>query len=220
MGKVPKVIEMKVLVGIPLPYGISLEKVFLNKIKALGTDLEVFVVQDTEEESKKGDKIYRVMKAREKIREYFLSKDFSHLLFIDSDIDFPQNTLEILLSYDKDMIMHSYKKRIGHQIVMTGFGCTLIKRKVLENVSILDPQIKEGLNHVSEDTFFLKNVYFGGFSIVLLSNVLNIKHSKPISAEDVWKWVAAENQMKMAFQRIPKVDRNEEDYSEKDLNNN
>ena len=145
---------MKILVGVPLAFDDKLNEEFERKVHALGENIEIYVVQDTKEESIKGDKIYRIMLAREKIREYFLSKDFSHLMFIDADISFPEDILSKFLSYDADFIYHGYNARFGDKIVLAGFGCALIRRNVVEQISFIDENICDKVNMVQKMSYF------------------------------------------------------------------
>jgi len=45
---------------------------------------------------------------REAIRTYFLAGDWTHLVFIDSDMFVPQNMIEVLLSHNKDLVSGVY----------------------------------------------------------------------------------------------------------------
>jgi hypothetical protein len=108
--------------------------------------------------------------ARTIVGERFLaSPQFDALLMCDLDQKFPKDTLEILRAQDKDIVSGHYMKRTTrgmtsiwqasvfpcdwpylpfidpprdglHRIGMTGMGCVLIKREVIEAVgSILPP---------------------------------------------------------------------------------
>ena len=88
----------------------------------------------------------------------FLKSDCDYLLFLDSDIVFPSNIIDLLLKHGKDFVsalyftrknikpMHRFLKGgeyVGAQEVKpnelveadaVGLGCSLIKRKVIERV--------------------------------------------------------------------------------------
>ena len=52
----------------------------------------------------KDQPVVMLAKAREKIRNYFLSKDYAFCFSLDDDIFIPKNSIQKLLSYDKDCI--------------------------------------------------------------------------------------------------------------------
>ncbi|MBN1941076.1 MAG: hypothetical protein JW772_02740 [Candidatus Diapherotrites archaeon] len=97
--------------------------------------------------------------ARNVLVENFLKSDCTHLLFLDSDMVFPPNIVELLLKHDKEVVSGLYflrkmllpsfrmlNKEGNYQssydfpknelvkVDATGLGCMLIKRKVLEKV--------------------------------------------------------------------------------------
>ena len=96
--------------------------------------------------------------ARNTLVQNFLDSDSDYLLFLDSDIVFPANLLDVLLKHEKDVVSALYfaRKKItpvcrlykdGNYVSMpieelpkktlfkvdaSGLGCVLIKRKVIE----------------------------------------------------------------------------------------
>jgi len=88
-----------------------------------------------------------------------LQGDYTHLLFFDSDMAFPENTLQKLLDHDKDIVGGFYVRKreefaptvfkLGErpegkfvtewindfkEVEAIGTGCLLIKREVFENI--------------------------------------------------------------------------------------
>lgn len=170
----------KILIGIPIHYTQKISEKLKADLKKLRGNFEVLFERDLPEDAYRGDRIYRIAKARERIRQYFLSKDFTHLLFIDSDISFPPETLEVLLSYDADLVFHGYTSKLNKLEIDTGFGCTLIKRKVLEEIPIFKGisfnKNFSGKFSKGEDILFKLRAKEKGFSIIDLSDKLEIKH--------------------------------------------
>jgi hypothetical protein len=93
--------------------------------------------------------------ARNTIVDDFLKTDYTHLLFVDWDATFPENSAEILIDSDKDIIgANAAKKQTGKPVVennidgeplnyidhdieqvnIIGMHVTMIKREVLESV--------------------------------------------------------------------------------------
>lgn len=118
-----------------------------------------------------------------------LEKDATHLLFIDSDMLFPSDALEQLLSHDKDIIGVEYNKRKfpletvtaylpdekksktkPFKVGIAGTGLMLIKTDVFKN-----PQMDknwfsfgrnaEGKNVIGEDGWFCNTARDAGYDI-------------------------------------------------------
>lgn len=113
----------------------------------------------------------------------------SHVLFIDSDMRFPKDTVERLLAHDKDIIganciqrrtdvelptaqkeggmLFSSRNMKGiDEMDYLGFGVTLIKRAVFEKVS--EPWFAtpyDGTKFVGEDIFFCTKAKEAGFRV-------------------------------------------------------
>jgi hypothetical protein len=87
--------------------------------------------------------------------EAALGRECSHILFLDSDMVFPPDTLEILLSHDKPVVGATYVRRklpsallhrelvgearVGHglrEVARLPLGCTLIQAEVFEELAV------------------------------------------------------------------------------------
>lgn len=106
---------------------------------------------------------------------------FDYLFSVDSDIVLPRNTLDKLISHDKDIVTGIYIQRKVNQHILElykngrnikydeikgldlvevdscGFGCILIKSKVIEDIKYPQFVYKSAIDHkdtISEDTFF------------------------------------------------------------------
>lgn len=171
----------KVLIGIPIPSQQKIPSHLASALKNLRGNFDLRIERDLPGEDFKGDRICRIAKARERIRQYFLSGDYSYLLFIDSDIDFPPETLEVLLNANADVVYHSYLAHKGYPgiggIIRTGLGCTLIKRKVLEKCDFITGIEEEGNEaNKGEDILFKEKAENASFSVLVLENCLHLKH--------------------------------------------
>jgi GT2 family glycosyltransferase len=128
---------------------------------------------------------YQVDQVRNLIADWVV-KGYDYLFAVDSDIGFPPDTLSRLLSHDKDIVTGVYRQRIPDRQVIEifernerggynhidwekikgkglvevgacGFGCTLIKKKVLEDIGYPQFLYKSALDHndtFSEDLYF------------------------------------------------------------------
>lgn len=135
---------------------------------------------------------YQVDQIRNLIAEW--GKNYSYLFCVDSDIVLPNDALIKLINADKDVISGVYVQRNDKQIVelyedtaqgqiniptnkmeqglmkisACGFGCVLIKQKVLSTLQYPHFKYKSALNHkntVSEDVYFCNKAKENGFEI-------------------------------------------------------
>ena len=115
---------------------------------------------------------------------------YDYLFSVDSDLAFPPDTLEKLLSHDKDIVSGLYIQRLPGQnlelygktgrikieeltgplmeIESCGFGCVLVKSEVLKKVGYPQFVYHSALDHshtLSEDTDFCIKAKKAGFSI-------------------------------------------------------
>jgi hypothetical protein len=132
---------------------------------------------------------YNVAVNREFLADYMLKvAKPDYMLFLDTDVIFPRNTIERLLKYDKDIVGGVYftKKepflpvirRLENNKYMKiydipdedpfrvdgiGFGMMLIKREVFERTQ--KPWFFNKHDSVSEDLYFCKKALNNGFDI-------------------------------------------------------
>lgn len=59
-----------------------------------------------------GTRIERIIRGRNKLREWALRGNYAHLCFIDSDVIPPQDTLRRLLSHNKDIVLGVYLSHV------------------------------------------------------------------------------------------------------------
>ena len=121
----------------------------------------------------------------------------SHVLFIDSDMTFPQDMVQRLLAHDKDIVATNCARRRmptgptaqktlpdgSRQLIYTmpdstgleevesiGMGVMLIKRKVFESLSepwFETPWRTDKRGYIGEDVFFCRKAAAAGFKIYI-----------------------------------------------------
>lgn len=122
-----------------------------------------------------------------------LETSCTHILWLDSDMVFPTNTLQVLLSHDKDIVACNYSTRVQPhkpvafrssndldarlgesdgltKIFAVGMGCMLVKRHVYENMEKPYFSItwnKDYTNLVGEDIYFCTKAHESGYDIYL-----------------------------------------------------
>ena len=113
----------------------------------------------------------------------------SHVLFIDSDMKFPPDTIKRLLEDDKDIVgancasrtYQAVTARLGGEYVDSwgpghklrevdsiGFGVTMIKAEVFKQLDepwFAMPWVMDEKKHVGEDIFFCKMAQNAGFHV-------------------------------------------------------
>lgn len=141
---------------------------------------------------------------RNEIVKETLRDNYNYLFSIDSDIVLPTDALKKMLEADKDMITGLYIQRIedthtvevyrstngdgrahipyellkGKGIVEVagcGFGCVLVKRKVMEGLKYPYFVYRSALDHAhtySEDVYFCKQATDAGFTIWADTSIL------------------------------------------------
>jgi len=120
---------------------------------------------------------------------------FTHMLWLDSDMRFPPDTLERLLKHDKDMVCASYTERTNPFLPVAfpdiedttvrgftlpdttglapidacGFGCSLIKTEVFKNIErpyfVVGWTPHGGGHHVGEDLYFYIKAKNAGYQL-------------------------------------------------------
>jgi hypothetical protein len=126
-----------------------------------------------------------IVSARTFCAKEAIEKKSTHIFFIDSDMEFPPNTLKRLLAHDKDIITVEYNRRKLppesvtqpleeksetelYKARVIGAGCLLIKTSVFEKVA--KPWFNFGRNSVGEvvigeDTWFANSARDAGFDV-------------------------------------------------------
>lgn len=174
-----KMKKLKILVGIPIPLNQKIPSQLKEDLKNLQGEFDVLFMKDRPEDAFKGERIWRIALARDRIIHHALDYDYSHILFLDSDISFPSETLKVLLSVDADIVSHNYDSKLKKERISQGMGCTLIKRKVFEKCSFSKGMKMRGnfeKGGAGSDILFRKQARKKGFKIINLDRKLNLKH--------------------------------------------
>lgn len=133
--------------------------------------------------------------ARNKIVYYMLQRDFTHLLFLDSDMWFPKKSLSKLLADDKDIVGGFYvRKRKGFlpnaftlnyrtpdgkymtevvtelkEVEAIGTGCLLVRREVFEKLGKpwfeYHSSTDDDCHMVTEDLVFCEKAKEAGYQV-------------------------------------------------------
>lgn len=133
-----------------------------------------------------------ICKNRSEIAKHALETKSDYILFLDSDMVFPDFTLHALLLHDKDIVGANYVKRregaydsntqaMNKEMVVTkpdstglvkcdfvGTGCVLIKTDVFKDLPkpwFLIPYIEAKDDFGSDDVYFCRKAREAGFSI-------------------------------------------------------
>jgi hypothetical protein len=130
---------------------------------------------------------------RQQLVEQALQTDCTHIMWIDADMQFPVDTLNILLAADKDIIAGNYSTRVPphrpvafksknnldsrvfsgkgiEKVWAVGSGMMLVKREVYENVSPPHYKIEyseDYTNLVGEDIYFCNLVNKDGYEVYI-----------------------------------------------------
>jgi hypothetical protein len=120
-----------------------------------------------------------------------LETDCTHIMWIDADMQFPIDTLNILLAADKDIIAGNYSTRVPphrpvafksklnmddrvlsgsgiEKVWAVGSGMMLVKREIYENISLPHYKIEYNENYTSlvgEDIYFCNLVNENGYEV-------------------------------------------------------
>jgi hypothetical protein len=140
---------------------------------------------------------YNVDQVRNLIAEWVVKGPYDYLFSVDYDISFKPDTLVKMLSHDKDIVTGIYRQRnMDHQILEVfepndkggfthmawdkikdkslfeigacGFGCVLIKKKVMVDIGYPQFKYHAALNHAetfSEDLDFCRKARAKGFKL-------------------------------------------------------
>jgi hypothetical protein len=130
---------------------------------------------------------------RQQLVDEALETDCTHILWLDSDMNFPVNVLHGLLSHNLDIVACNYSTRVAphrpvafktssdldirvfdgtglEEIYAVGMGCMLVKRSVYETIS--RPYYSVNWNDdytslVGEDIYFCNKIKEHGYKIFL-----------------------------------------------------
>lgn len=148
-----------VWVGITLPVDFKRTFRFNLNLDRLN-NMEKLIL--SQEDCQVGNSFFKIAKARDKIVELFLQSNATHILFLGNDVDIPQDTINILLKYNVD-------------VVSQGENCVLVKKNVLMKYSFLSGIKLDG--KTSDITLFLKWVRKQkDLKLVELDSVINVIH--------------------------------------------
>ena len=128
---------------------------------------------------------------RQQLVDQVLETSCTHVMWIDSDMKFPVDTLNILLSHKKDIVAGNYSTRVPpyrpvaftnendldsraytgtglQQVFAVGSGMMLVKREVYENISRPHYMIEYSEDYTSlvgEDIYFCKTANKYGYKV-------------------------------------------------------
>lgn len=141
---------------------------------------------------------YNVDQVRNLIASWIVNGDYDYLFSVDYDISFGKDTLKKLLSHDKDIVSGVYRQRFHEhqtlelfesndrggfthmpyekikgktepvQIGACGFGCVLVKKKVMVDIGYPQFQYHSAIDHkdtFSEDLDFCRKAGNKGFTV-------------------------------------------------------
>lgn len=131
---------------------------------------------------------------RQNIAEVFMQTDATHLLWLDSDMRFPKESLQALLRHDLPIVGTNYTKRLPPHIPVakkdgqpfftfedsepleeahhTGLGLTLMKREVFAKLGDAEPYFPiryddDESQYVGEDVAFFRKARLAGFKVMI-----------------------------------------------------
>jgi hypothetical protein len=128
---------------------------------------------------------------RQQLVDQALDTSCTHIMWIDSDMKFPPNTLNMLLSYKKDIVAGNYATRVPphrpvaftdpnnldsrcfsgtglEEVWAVGSGMMLVNRKVYEKIPRPHYKIEYDENYTSlvgEDVYFCNNAHKYGYTV-------------------------------------------------------
>jgi len=194
IGKMSNLPKKKILIGIPTANNI--EATTFKSIYDL-------IIPDGYEVDFQYFFGYQVDQVRNLIADW-VTKGYDYLFSVDSDISFSRDTLAKLLAHDKDVVCGLYIQRIPgthtlevyesipnggmtnipveklspnrlYEIAGCGFGCTLVKKKVIVDIGYPQFQYFSAIDHkdtISEDVTFCTKATAKGFKIWADTSIL------------------------------------------------
>lgn len=150
---------------------------------------------------------------RQQLAEEALESGCTHILWLDSDMQFPVDILDIMLAHDKDIIALNYSTRVEphkpvaftnednlndrlvsttgiNNVVAVGMGCMLVKRKVFDTMDLPYFSVEwneDYSNLMGEDLYFCNKARYFGFEVHVdneLSNKIAHVGSKSFYLKD------------------------------------
>ena len=161
---------------------------YYNKLKKLN----IKVIKDKYKESAKE----RIVSSRNKLKNYFLNNYYDYFLSLEQDVVPPKDVIQKLMKHDKDICSGLYFKEKDNElipimyvpykdefakllkfeeipenelveVITSGLGCVLIKRKVLENIEFRYEKDKEPW----DDVWFCEDARQKGFKVYVDTSV-------------------------------------------------
>jgi hypothetical protein len=136
---------------------------------------------------------------RQQLATEALSTECTHILWLDSDMRFPNTIIESLLLHEKDIVACNYSTRVAphipvaftskqdmsqrlydqtglNKVTAVGMGCMLVKRNVFNDMEL--PYFGVEWNHdytslIGEDLFFANKADNAGYDIWIDSDLSN-----------------------------------------------
>jgi hypothetical protein len=122
---------------------------------------------------------------RTSLVDYAVKKEASHILFIDSDMRFPKDSLKRLLSHDLDIVGANCKQRTQNEFTARkedkfisskdktgleevdtlGFGVTLIRTSIFDLSEPWFGMPFDGKKYIGEDVFFCHKAKEKGYQV-------------------------------------------------------
>jgi len=185
VGEYRRKTEVKVLIGIPTASNID-GQTYLSIYKMDkpdGTDLQLFYGYD-------------VAQVRNLMADYAIRNNYTHILFVDSDIVLPTNALTQLLSHAAPIVSGVYRQRWEDRVVIEGgkgtrkiemsdmvgtqevtycgFGCVLVETELLRKIGYPQFEYHHTLDFaqtVSEDADFCRKATALGIPVLMDTDI-------------------------------------------------
>ena len=118
----------------------------------------------------------RIALSMEYIRKYFLANDYTRWFNLEVDVIVPPDILVELLKYDRnkdlDWISHTYPDRTDPKNIMSGFGCSLFSRNIMEKTDFVDAPS----DRTTDGWYWNNKVRGKGFKVVEVWEILKLEH--------------------------------------------
>jgi hypothetical protein len=151
-----------VWVGISLPFNFKRTFRFNLNLDKMNLMEKLILHQESEEDTKVGNRLWRIAKAYDDINRLFLQSNATHVLFMGFDEDIPQDTINILLKYNAD-------------VVSQGKDFIFVKKNVLMRYAFLNGMKLDG--RIKCEKLFLRWVRKQkDLKLVELDNIIYVVH--------------------------------------------